>query len=87
MWHALGTCQTNLKKFLIYTIPTASGQSGCPIIKNKEEKQFVIGVHIGENGDFKRNVAVRLTREKRVRINEWVGEITNKLDLSKLGFI
>ena len=85
MWQASGKCSKK-EKLLFYKIKTARGQSGSPIIKRKNGKEYVVGVHIGERSDKKANVAIRLTQTKRVMINEWVSEVTFKLDLGKFEF-
>ena len=82
MWHAFGPFLNVTEQFINYQIPTTGGQSGSPVIKREGGKEFIIGVHIG--GLNKNNVAVRLTPERRNTINEWVGEITGRLFLSKL---
>ena len=87
MWNAKGSCTTVTETFLKYKISTAEGQSGSPIIIRKGEKEFIVGVHIGSNESRKRNIAVRLTAEKKERINKWVKEICDQIDLSKLTFI
>ena len=83
MWFASGSCKNITATFLKYRIPTELGQSGSPIIKREGKKQFVIGIHIGSNPKCTRNIGVRLTSEKRKMINEWVGEVTGKLNLAK----
>ena len=87
MKNAVGPYKLVTESFLHYRIPVSSGQSGGPIIKREGEKKFIIGVHIGNDREGKKNIAVRLTPQKRKIINEWVGEITGELDLRKLGFI
>ena len=84
MWNAFGSCTSDTETMLKYKIPTWPGQSGSPVIKREEGKEFVIGVHIGSNQNDTRNLAVRLTPQKRKIINEWVGQITGKLNLGKL---
>ena len=84
MWYGEGTFKVNINNlFLLYSIPTEKGQSGGPIIKRKKGNYYIVGVHIGGIVKFSKNVAVLLTKEKRDIINEWVGEITGKLRLSK----
>ena len=63
-------------------------------MKEEDGRKFIIGVHIGnpimkkKNGEeLKRNVAVKLTTQKRKIINDWVVGITGKLNLCKLVFI
>ena len=87
MWNAKGSCTTVTETFLKYKISTAEGQSGSPIIIRKGEKEFIVGVHIGSNESRTRNIAVRLTAEKKERINKWVKEIVEEIGLSKLTFI
>ena len=87
MKNAFGPYKLVTDSFLHYRIPTMKGQSGSPIIKREEGKKFIIGVHIASDDEGKKNIAVRLTPQKRKIINQWVGEITGELDLSKLGFI
>ena len=72
---------------MLYSVPTKVGQSGGPVIWRDGDKEYVIGVHVAGLGKLKKNAAVRLNQEKRKIINEWVGEITGKLDLGKLVFI
>ena len=59
-------------------------------MKEEDGRKFIIGVHIGnpimkkKNGEeLKRNVAVKLTTQKRTIINQWVAEIAGELWLSK----
>ena len=74
MWSALGKLHTINEDFLFHQIPTEVGQSGCPIVKRDPSgKDFVVGVHLGSISSKKKNVALRLTRDKRKKINEWVG--------------
>ena len=84
MSSAVGPCT---KSFLTYNIPTKSGQSGSPVIKREGNKEFIIGVHIGSSANFTKNIAVRLTPQKRKIINEWVGEMTGSLGLGRLALI
>ena len=73
---------------LAYKMPTMESQSGSPIIKTENGlDKFIIGVHIGSNSNFTKNIGVVLTPQKRKKINEWVGEVTGKLDLGKEKFI
>ena len=72
---------------MLYSVPTKPGQSGGPVIRRDGDKEYVIGVHVAGLEDLKKNAAVRLNQEKRKKINEWVGEITGELRLSKLMFI
>ena len=78
MWHAFGSYQIN-ENFLHYKIPTMGGQSGSPIIKREDEKEFVVGVHIGGRQFW--NTAIRLNTQKKKMINEWLGKVTGRLDL------
>ena len=71
MWTALGNF-SQLNEFLGYKIPTFAGQSGSPILKREKGKEYVIGVHIGSNINGTRNIAIRMTPDKRKTINEWV---------------
>ena len=84
MFYGEGKCRAVNKDFMLYSIPTEKGESGGPIIRKEDGNEYIIGVHIGTIGELKKNTAVRLTEEKRKRINEWVGEITGQIDLSKL---
>ena len=88
MWHAVGPVEELDEDFLYYSIPTVTvkGQSGSPIIKREKGTEFVVGVHIGSSGKRK-NMAVRLTPERRRMVNQWVGEITRRLNLGRVGFI
>ena len=79
MWSAHEPYKNNTEYFLKYKMATEVGQSGSPIIKKKENKMFIIGVHIGSNAKCTRNIAVKLTTQKRKIINEWVAEITGEL--------
>ena len=82
MWYASGAYKNN-QNLLCYKIPTASGQSGCPIIKRVKGKEYVIGVHLGKiSGSKRRNIGIRITQEKIKKINEWVSKITSRLKLS-----
>ena len=47
MWHALTPLKNATENFLYYKISTYSGNSGSPIIKRNDGKEYVIGVHIG----------------------------------------
>ena len=85
MYYGQGTIRS-CEEFLYYRISTQRGQSGSPIFKREKGNQYVIGVHIGVARETS-NFAIRLTPEKRKRINEWMGEITSELNLGKLGFI
>ena len=88
MWSAFGKPNYVNEDFLFHQIPTEVGQSGCPIIRTtKDGKDFVVGVHIGSISSKKKNVAIRLTRDKRKKINEWVGEVTGSLNLRNSEFI
>ena len=87
MWSASGVINSINEAFLKYKIPTEEGQSGSPILKKEGKNIFIIGVHIGSNAKCTRNMAVRLTTEKRKIINGWVGEITGELNLRKLALI
>ena len=69
MWHAFGPYTKATEDFLSYKIPTKPGQSGSPVIKREKGKEFIIGVHIGSNPKNTRNLAVRLTPQKRKIIN------------------
>ena len=71
MWHAVGPLEELDEDFLYYSIPTVKGQSGSPIIKRQEGVERVVGVHIGSN--WKKNMAARLTPERRRMVNQWVG--------------
>ena len=74
MWSALGKLNKLNEDFLFHQIPTEVGQSGCPIVKRAPNgKDLVVGVHLGSISSKKKNVALRLTRDKRRKINEWVG--------------
>ena len=91
MWQASGECSRK-EKLLFYKIKTAPGQSGSPIIKRENGKEYVVGIHIGERNREKKatnvtNVAIRLTQAKRAMINEWVSEVTFKFNLRKFEFI
>ena len=84
MYSGVGAMKSS-GEFIYYRISTQGGQSGSPVFKREKGGQYVIGVHIAAKET--NNVAIRLTPEKRKRINEWVGEITSELNLGKLGFI
>ena len=84
MWNAFGPYKAVTNSFLIHKIPTKPGQSGSPVLKREGKEEFIIGVHIGSDPECKRNYAVRLTSYKRKMINEWVGEATGILDISKI---
>ena len=60
MWHASGKYITN-EFFFYYSIRTSQGQSGSPIIKNKNGREYVVGVHIGSNFRKTKNIAIKLT--------------------------
>ena len=83
MWYAKGSYKHVTENFLKYRIPTTKGQSGSPVIKRDKGREFIIGVHIGSNDKSTRNLAVRLTPQKRKTINEWVGDVTGALNLDK----
>ena len=86
MWSAFGSFISVNEDFLFHQIPTEVGQSGCPIVKRvKNGNNFVVGIHIGSISSKKKNVALRLTRDKRKKINEWVGEVTGSLNFCKQG--
>ena len=85
MWHAFGNFQSD--NFLKYKIKTGTGQSGSPIIKRAGGNEFIIGIHIGKDRDYKWNIAVQLTPQKRKLINEWVVKIIGNLYLGKFGLI
>ena len=74
MWGAVGP-KTATDKFIEYKIPTKAGQSGSPIIKRQTDKESIVGVHIGSKIKEKKNVAVRLTNEKRGMIEGWIEQI------------
>ena len=85
MWKDSGKYEIK-DPFLTYKISTSAGNSGSPLLKTKNGKTYAIGVHMrGEKKE--ENFAIRLTYSTINKINEWVGEITGKLDLSKLVFI
>ena len=77
MWGAVGP-KTTTDKFIKYKIPTKAGQSGSPIIKRQKGKESIVGVHIGNKIKEKKNVAVRLTPEKKEMIAGWIEEIYRK---------
>ena len=62
LWRGEGICKKANDFFLFYQIPTKTGQSGSPVIKNGK---YIIGIHIGEYEKEQKNAAVRLTMEKR----------------------
>ena len=77
MWKDFGPIKKISNKFLRYGLSTEKGQSGSPIIKRKDDKEYIVGIHIGKMTIKPNlNIAVRLTPDKRRRINEWFGEIT-----------
>ena len=47
----------------------------------------MVGIHIGSNFQGNRDIAVRLSPEKMQKIDQWVGEVSAKIDLGKLMFI
>ena len=65
MCHAFGRVGASPENFMHYTIPTRTGQSGSPIIKEKEGKKYIIGVHIGNFRGLGKNVALMLNTTKR----------------------
>ena len=69
MWQARGACKKVTETYLKYRIPTESGQSGSPVIREEGDKFWVVGVHIGAVSQ--NNIAVRLNSEKRKIINTW----------------
>ena len=87
MWTAAGKLRGHNKKFLLHKIPTEEGQSGSPLIKEAKGRKYILGMHIGSDAKIERNIAVRLTPERRRMINQWVGEITGRLNLCKNEFI
>ena len=84
MWKESGKYEAS-QNFLNYRISTEGGNSGSPLLKIKNGNFYTIGVHV--RAEKKENVAIRLTSSRRNEINEWVGEITGKLNLCKLVFI
>lgn len=48
-----------------YKIPTGSGQSGGPVLKEQGGKFYAIGIHILSDMTQMSNVCVRLSEEKR----------------------
>ena len=44
---------------------------------------YVVGVHLGGCNAEKKNVALRLNKQRREKINEMIGEAVGKMDLSK----
>ena len=64
MWHAFGNYKKKYSTFLVYTIPTAMGQSGSPIIKKKDGEWFVVGIHLGELSTLNGNLGLRLTTRR-----------------------
>ena len=84
MWSSIGPIKKANENFLFYKLSTEIGQSGSPIIKEKDGKKLIIGVHIG--GNKKTNTAIKLTTQKRKIINEWVAGITGELNLGKFLF-
>ena len=83
MWTAKGNPNALDDDFLYYQIPTFKGQSGSPILKTEGEDVYIVGIHIKGIKEIGRNIGVRFTEKRRRKINEWVGEITGWLDLSK----
>ena len=83
MWTDEGVVTSIIEDFITYRIPTEEGQSGSPIIKVMNGEKYVIGIHIGTDPYLKKNMAIRLTDERRKMINSWVGESTGRLNLCK----
>ena len=84
MWHSFGPCES--QTFLKYKIPAKYGQSGSPIIKRENGKEYVIGIHIGSDSELKWNMGIQLTPLKRKMINEWLGPISESLNLGEKNF-
>ena len=82
MWRVSGPITEIQKNFLCYRIATYPGCSGSPVFKREQGRETIIGIHIAGDDNIKRNIALRLTKNKRKVINGWVGEAARKLDLS-----
>ena len=82
MWSASKDFES-LPQFLGYKIPTFRGQSGSPIIKRVEGREYVIGVHIGSNAKETKNIAIRLTPDKREVVHGWTMKTIGYLNLGK----
>ena len=85
MWNAFGEFKIIDKEFLSYRIPTFRGQSGSPIIKREKGREYVIGVHFGSYKSGTRNLAIKLTPEKRKVINGWAKRRIGLLNLGEQG--
>ena len=62
MWHSYGKYQQARQNFITYKVPTSTGQSGSPIIKREDGKEFIIGVHLGSKEKSTKNIGIRLTK-------------------------
>ena len=76
MYYGEGKCLGVNEDLMLYGFSTEKGQSGGPVIRKEGGKEYIVGVHIGGIRGLNKNAAVRLTREKRRKINGWVSEIT-----------
>ena len=86
MQHTFTSLKKSTESFLFYEITCQNGLSGSPIIRRDKSREYVIGVHVAGTAIEKslKNGGVRLNREKRRMINEWVGEVHRELNLSTL---
>ena len=84
MWTTKGSFTEIDDDFIYYQIPTSKGQSGSPIFKVVGEEVYIVGIHIKGIQEIGRNIGVRFNEKRRKTINEWVGEMTGWLDLSKI---
>ena len=85
MWSAKGELCDKCKfdYLLVHKNATVDGQSGGPIIKKEEGREFVVGIHIGGDSRKKVNIGVRITKEVKRMINKWVKGMSGALNLSK----
>ena len=51
MWKAKDKPNDLNDNFVYYKIPTSRGQSGSPIIKEKDGKYYIVGIHIAEDSE------------------------------------
>ena len=70
-------CQAN-DQMLYYEIKRQAKIGGM-IIAERNGKFYVIGLHKENNPSSQKSVGLRLTPEKRERLNSWIGNLALKL--------
>jgi len=66
----------NGRKLILYNdIDTSPGQSGSPVLLKKNNKWFIIGIHVGYDRSLNVNIATAITND----VYDWVEDQMNKL--------